>query len=102
MKDNNNIWQKDFLKNMNEFNEKILNQEILLDSFEKFEKITEKKIDEIFFEIKNIQLEMLNNKNEVYLFLYFFYIYFIYQNFFAFLIFFRLLIYLMNLMNLGI
>ena len=32
-----------------DFNEKILNQEILLDSFEKFEIVTEKKIEKIAF-----------------------------------------------------
>jgi hypothetical protein len=77
MKDNNNILQNNFLKNVNEFNEKILNQEILLNSFEKFEKISEKKIDKIFFEIKNFHLEIFNNKNEVifsYFYFYFFYI----------------------------
>lgn len=65
MKENNTIWQGDFLKNMNEFNEKIMNQEILLDSLEKFEKITDIKIENIFFEQKKIQLEMHNDKNEV-------------------------------------
>jgi len=55
LRNNNLQWQSDFLKNMNDFNDKIMNQEILLDSFEKFEKSTDKKIEIICEEIKGIK-----------------------------------------------
>ncbi len=76
MKNNNINWQSDFLKNMNDFNEKIMNQEILLDSFEKFEKLTEKKIEIICSELKKIPNEINKDKNEVNFFLLIFYLFF--------------------------
>ena len=60
MKNHNNSWQANFLKNMNDFNEKIMNQEILLDQLDKFEKLTNKKIEIICHELKKIP----NNLNK--------------------------------------
>ena len=54
MKTNNSAWQADFLKNMNFFNEKIMNQEILLDQLEKFEKLSNTKIDYVVTEINKL------------------------------------------------
>lgn len=65
MRKNNISWQSDFLKNMNDFNEKILNQEILLDQLEKFENITNKKIETLFSDFKKLPNEITAKKAEV-------------------------------------
>jgi hypothetical protein len=83
MKNNNITWQSEFLKNMNDFNEKIMNQEILLDSFEKFENLTTKKIEIICSELKKIPIEIKKDKEEV-----IFYLFFILKYFHDFLLFF--------------
>lgn len=70
LRKNNTSWQADFLKNMNEFNQKIMNQEILLDQLDIFEKNTNKKIDTICSELKKIPTELSKHKIEV-IFLYF-------------------------------
>ena len=66
MKTNNSSWQADFLKNMNEFNEKIMNQEILLDQLENFEKNTNKNIDELLNDVKIIPKDLNKKIEEVF------------------------------------
>jgi hypothetical protein len=57
MRNNNIKWQADFLKNLNDFNEKILIQESTLEDLENFEKSVRKKIDSFNNEFKVIQHE---------------------------------------------
>ncbi len=57
MRNSNIKWQADFLKNLNDFNEKIMLQESTLEDFEKFEKNVRKRIDNFNSEIKAVQNE---------------------------------------------
>lgn len=61
MKNHNSYWQADFLKNMNDFNEKIMNQEILLDQLEKFEKVMNTKIEYLINEVQK-QPKLIDSK----------------------------------------
>ena len=54
MKQSNVKWQADFLKNLNEFNEKMIVQESTLEELENFEKNVNKKFDFFNVEIKNL------------------------------------------------
>jgi hypothetical protein len=57
MRNNNIKWQADFLKNLNDFNEKILIQESSLEDLENFEKSVRKKIENFNNEFKVLQHE---------------------------------------------
>lgn len=78
MKTHNASWQADFLKNMNDFNEKIMNQEILLDQLENFEKNTNDNIANMQNELKEKLPKEINGRIDKVGFFFLFYYFFIY------------------------
>lgn len=58
MKTSNTKYQVDFLKNLNEFDDKLSSQDVLLDRYEKFEKNANKKIDNLNTEINRINTSL--------------------------------------------
>lgn len=66
MKSNATKWNSDFLKSLNDFDAKIASQENIIEQFEKFEKITNKRIDQINNEYKNLHntLSIRENTSE--------------------------------------
>jgi exonuclease VII small subunit len=68
MKNSNLQYQTDFLKNLNEFNEKILNQELMWEQFETFETKTNKNIENLINEANRMAngfKSLTENKNKL-------------------------------------
>lgn len=61
LKTSNIKWQSDFLKNMNEYNEKLMNTEILMDQLDKQDKIIHKKLDSMHIDLKRKESNLLEN-----------------------------------------
>jgi hypothetical protein len=57
MKSNNLKWQNDFKKDLNDFSEKILNQEKIIEQYDLFDKNINNKVDTIGADLKNIKGE---------------------------------------------
>ncbi len=58
MKNSNVKWQADFLKNLNDFNEKMIVQESTLEELENFENNVNKKFNIISSDLKTLKLEI--------------------------------------------
>jgi predicted nucleotide-binding protein (sugar kinase/HSP70/actin superfamily) len=61
VKTSNIKYQSDFHKNMNEFDEKLMNIEILIDQQDKQDKILQKKLDSMQMDIKRKETNLLEN-----------------------------------------
>ncbi len=69
VKTSNIKWQSDFLKNMNDFNEKFMNAEIQIDQLDKQDKIIHKKLDSMNIDLKRKEtniLESFESNNQIY------------------------------------
>lgn len=69
VKTSNIKWQSDFLKNMNEINEKFMNFEIQLDQLDKQDKVIHKKWDAIQIDLKRKEInitESFDNTNRIF------------------------------------
>lgn len=65
MKNHNLKWQAEFLKSLNDFNEKLVLQESSMEQHESFERIVQKKIENVINEIKNIRTEHSMKMEEI-------------------------------------
>lgn len=61
VKTSNIKWQSDFMKNMNEYDEKLMNTEILIDQLDKQDKILHKKLDSMQIDLKRKESNILEN-----------------------------------------
>jgi len=61
VKTSNIKWQSDFLKNMNDYDEKLMNSEILIDQLDKQDKIIHKKMDSMQVDLKRKETNILEN-----------------------------------------
>lgn len=63
MKNTSLKWQSDFLKNINDVNEKVSQQQILIEQFENYENIISKKVDQVSTSMNKIQAAMAQEKD---------------------------------------
>lgn len=79
VKTSNIKWQSNFLKNMNEYSEKLMNVEVQMDQLDKQDKVIHKKMDAIQIDLKRKETNMMetfessnqmfeNKLNEVFIF----------------------------------
>jgi hypothetical protein len=61
VKTSNIKWQSDFLKNMNDFNEKFMNAEIQIDQLDKQDKVIHKKMDALQIDLKRKETNILES-----------------------------------------
>jgi len=61
VKTSNIKWQSDFLKNMNEYSEKLMSTEILIDQLDKQDKIIHKKMDAMQIDLKRKETNIMEN-----------------------------------------
>jgi hypothetical protein len=61
VKTSNIKWQSDFLKNMNSYDEKLMNNEILIDQLDKQDKIIHKKLDSMHIDLKRKETNLIEN-----------------------------------------
>lgn len=69
VKTSNIKWQSDFLKNMNDFNEKFMNTEIQIDQLDKQDKVIHKKLDSMNIDLKRKEtniLESFESSNQIF------------------------------------
>lgn len=61
VKTSNIKWQSDFLKNMNEYSEKLMNVEIQMDQLDKQDKVIHKKMDAMQIDLKRKETNIMEN-----------------------------------------